>query len=235
MVVYREVGEAGLLSPKDRADAAQAYNEAVGLAAFMGIGAAVVLCWIGLSSPMQFIIAFSLAAATLACRCVDCQWQHVCVCVCVCARARVCACVCARLCVCMCACVRACVCVCVCVRTCVRVRMRVRVRIRTHTADVCTCHLPVPLHSHHRVAQHDRPIDDEAHFMTTMIVRGSPSTIFGHIMNDDSRPYWDVATSSHSVIERRDEHCDVIHIIQRPVWMPNFYLWSKPRDLVLLR
>ena len=72
MVVYREVGEAGLLSPKDRVDAAQAYNEAVGLAAFMGIGAAVVLCWIGLSSPMQFIIAFSLAAATLACRCVDC-------------------------------------------------------------------------------------------------------------------------------------------------------------------
>ena len=78
-------------------------------------------------------------------------------------------------------------------------------------------------------------MDEQTHFMTTVIARGSPSSIFETIMNEDERLYWDAATSSHTVIDRRDDHCDYVHLIQRPVWISSLYLWSKPRDLVLLR
>eukprot|EP00041_Stephanoeca_diplocostata_P025595 m.673238 g.673238 ORF g.673238 m.673238 type:complete len:973 (-) comp22780_c0_seq1:278-3196(-) len=87
-----------------------------------------------------------------------------------------------------------------------------------------------------RVNKIERATDVERPTLqTSVIVRGTPAKIFNVLVSDEARPYWDVASSSHTVLEKRDDHCDIVHIIQRPVWLAPFCLWSRARELVLLR
>mmetsp|Transcript_36988 Transcript_36988/g.96938 ORF Transcript_36988/g.96938 Transcript_36988/m.96938 type:complete len:954 (-) Transcript_36988:61-2922(-) len=153
MVIYREIGERGLPTTKERIDAAQAYNEAVALGAIVGIVSAIALYCAGVGSPFQFLFGLGLALATL----------------------------------------------------------------------------------YFRVDRHELRDDVERHYMTTQIVRGSPSSIFETIMSEEQRPYWDAATTYFEILEKRDEHCDVIRMIQRPVWISSISMWSRSRELVLLR
>lgn len=76
-------------------------------------------------------------------------------------------------------------------------------------------------------------VEYPAQFMTTKPARGTPHTVFKTIINDSHRFMWDSALVSHKVIEKRDDHTDVVHVIQKPVWF--WPLWLSPRDYVLLR
>ena len=46
--------------------------------------------------------------------------------------------------------------------------------------------------------------------MTTQLVRGSPESVFNAIVVEDFRHFWDVAIA---VLENRDPHCDIVHVI----------------------
>lgn len=72
-------------------------------------------------------------------------------------------------------------------------------------------------------------------YMTTQLVRGSPDSVFNAIVVDDFRHFWDVASSSIAVLENRDPHCDIVHVILKPVWITSMGIWAKTRELVLLR
>lgn len=54
-------------------------------------------------------------------------------------------------------------------------------------------------------------------------------------MREEKRRQWDVACQQFSVLEKRDDHNDIVRIVTRPIWLPFFIMWAHPRELVLLR
>ncbi len=59
---------------------------------------------------------------------------------------------------------------------------------------------------------------------------GEPETVFKVIMDNELWRRWDGAAASQRVLEKIDDHTDVLHIILRPVWIwPTYY---KPRGTI---
>lgn len=65
-------------------------------------------------------------------------------------------------------------------------------------------------------------------------VRGTPNEVHSALMSvKDGRVLWDGANISVTVLERQDQHVDIVHMVQKPVFRWPF--WYQPRDCVCLR
>mmetsp|Transcript_33797 Transcript_33797/g.40846 ORF Transcript_33797/g.40846 Transcript_33797/m.40846 type:complete len:556 (-) Transcript_33797:334-2001(-) len=70
---------------------------------------------------------------------------------------------------------------------------------------------------------------------TATVVPGSPEMVFKLVMNVESMPMWDASVDSANVIEEIDSHSAVLHIKYKPVTGAFWPLWSRPRDLCIMR
>eukprot|EP00123_Amoebidium_parasiticum_P011318 comp20647_c0_seq1/m.26751 comp20647_c0_seq1/g.26751 ORF comp20647_c0_seq1/g.26751 comp20647_c0_seq1/m.26751 type:complete len:811 (-) comp20647_c0_seq1:145-2577(-) len=65
------------------------------------------------------------------------------------------------------------------------------------------------------------------------VVSGSVESVLGVLMDKERWPRIDGAIAQMEIVERIDEHTDILHVEFKPMW--KWVMWLKPRDVCLLR